>query len=215
MATPDLLQRKLAQGLKTLDLDVSESAQAAAIAYLDLIKKWNAVYNLTAVADPAQGITLHLLDSLALLPWLQGPRILDVGSGAGLPGIPLALARPDLQFVLLDRTEKKVRFMTQAVIELGLKNVEVVHARVEDYHPSAAFNTVMSRAFAQLHDMLRLSAHLCVKNGQFLCQKGARPDQELLKLPPQYDAKEVITLSIPGLDARRCLVRLVAKPDNG
>lgn len=175
------------------------------LAYLQLLAKWNSAYNLTAVRDPAEMVTRHLLDSLAIAPYLRGPRVLDIGTGPGLPGIPLAVLRSDLQFTLLDANAKKTRFVVQAVGELALKNVEVVQTRVENYRPAQKFDTLMSRAFASIADMLAGARHLCAPGGRFLAMKGVSPEEELQALPAGYDI-EVLALAVPGLDAARHVV---------
>ena len=173
------------------------------LAYVVLLEKWNRTYNLTAVRDPAEMITKHILDSLAVLPQIKGPRVLDVGTGAGLPGIPLALARPEWGFVLLDSNAKKTRFVTQACAELGLKNVEVVTTRVDKYHPEGKFDTLISRAFSAIADMLASTRHLCGQGGRFLAMKGVYPEEELKAIPAGYQVSAVQPLTIPGLGAAR------------
>ena len=175
------------------------------LAFVRLLAKWNAAYNLTAVRDPEAMIARHLLDSLVLLPYLQGPRVLDIGTGPGLPGIPLAVARPDFSFTLLDANAKKTRFVTQAVGELGLKNVEVVQSRVENYRPEQKFDTLVARAFSSIADMLKNTRHLCAPDGRFLAMKGVYPDEELAALPADFAVHEVLALKVPGLDAARHL----------
>jgi 16S rRNA (guanine527-N7)-methyltransferase len=175
------------------------------LAFVRLLAKWNAAYNLTAVRDPEEMITRHLLDSLVLLPYVQGPRVLDIGTGPGLPGIPLAVARPDCSFTLLDANAKKTRFVTQAVGELGLKNVEVVQARVENYRPVEKFDTLVARAFSSIADMLNNAQHLCAPGGRFLAMKGVYPEGELAAIPPDFAVSEVVALKVPGLDAARHL----------
>ena len=188
--------------------------QARLVAYVRLLEKWNRTYNLTAVRIPAEMIPRHLLDSLAILPYLKGPRILDIGTGAGLPGIPLALARPDLAFTLLDSNAKKTRFVTQACAELGLKNVEVVNERVEKYHPLTTFDTIVSRAFSIIADMLVASRHVCGAAGQFLAMKGVTPLEELAGMPPGYKVNGVPALVIPGLSAARHVAIIVPVDPN-
>ena len=175
------------------------------LAFVRLLAKWNAAYNLTAVRDPEEMITRHLLDSLVLLPYLQGPRVLDIGTGPGLPGIPLAIARPDCFFTLLDANAKKTRFVTQALGELGLKNVEVVQTRVENYRPVEKFDTLVARAFSSIADMLNNAQHLCAPGGRFLAMKGVYPEEELAAIPADYVVNEVVALKVPGLDAARHL----------
>ncbi len=201
------LEKRLQQGLRDLGLDLTVPARQKLLNFLGLLERWNRTYNLTAVRDPEQMVPRHLLDSLTVLPYLQGPQVLDIGTGAGLPGIPLALARPDLEFTLLDSNAKKTRFATQAVHELGLQNVVVVQERVEKFHPEKKFDTLIARAFASIPDMLAASRHLCAPRGRFLVMKGVFPQEELAAVTDGYRA-EVKALHIPGLDAARHVVIL-------
>jgi len=201
------LEKLLQQGLREMGLDLPVPVPEKLLNFLELLEKWNRTYNLTAVRDPKQMVPRHLLDSLTVLPYLQGPRVLDIGTGAGLPGIPLALARPDLEFTLLDSNAKKTRFATQALHELGLKNVAVVQERVEKFHPETKFDTLIARAFASIPDMLAASRHLCAPQGRFLVMKGVFPQEELAAVTDGYRS-EVKALRIPGLDAARHLVIL-------
>ena len=178
------------------------------LAFLHLLEKWNAAYNLTAVREPEKMVTHHVLDSLAAIPYLHGRRIVDVGAGAGIPGIPLALACPELEFVLLDSNAKKTRFITQAVNELGLTNVTVERARAEDYRPTRTFDTVISRAFASLAEMLDMTQHLGAPDGVFVAMKGIYPHDELLAVPPEFKVDRVAAVQVPGLDAQRHVVCL-------
>lgn len=203
------LEKLLRQGLQDMALDLPAPAQAKLLAFLTLLEKWNRHYNLTAVRDPEQMVPRHLLDSLTVLPYLQGTRVLDIGTGAGLPGIPLALARPDIEFTLLDSNAKKTRFATQAMHELELKNVVVVQERVEKFHPETKFDTLIARAFASIPDMLAASRRLCAAHGRFLAMKGVFPQEELAAVVDGYRA-EVRALHIPGLDAARHLVILAS-----
>jgi 16S rRNA (guanine527-N7)-methyltransferase len=174
--------------------------------YLSLLQQWNRVYNLTAIRDPEDMMLLHIEDSLAVNSYLHGNRIIDVGSGGGLPGIPLALSNPDKHFTLLDSNSKKTRFLTQVVLELKLKNVEVIHSRCEDFHPAIGFDSIISRAFASLQVMLTTTQHLLGKDGQFLAMKGIFPEQEMKEIPPGFTVLGVHRLQIKGLEAERCLV---------
>lgn len=176
--------------------------------YLELLARWNKAYNLTAVTDPRQMVTHHLLDSLAVLPWIHGSRIADVGSGAGLPGIPLAIARAQLTVVLVDTVGKKVRFQKQAILELGLSHVSAVHTRVENYRPGEPFDTVISRAFASIADFVALAGNLAAPDGRLLAMKGREPSNELKALPEAWVVEEVHEIRVPGLDAERHLVEL-------
>jgi 16S rRNA (guanine527-N7)-methyltransferase len=205
--------RLLEAGLAELGLSLSGAQREGLLAYQALLAKWNRAYNLTAVREPREMVSRHLLDSLVVVPHLSGTRLIDVGSGAGLPGVPLALACPELTVVLLDSNGKKTRFMTQAAAELGLGNVSVVHSRVEAYAPEPRFDLVISRAFASLADMLRATAHLVAAQGRFLAMKGAYPAAELEALPEGFVFEEAIRLRVPGLDAERHLISLRAGPD--
>lgn len=198
----------LAGGVERLGIALPAAAVPRLLAFIQLLQKWNQAFNLTAVRDPAQMVTRHLLDSLAVLPFLEGGRVVDVGSGAGLPGIPLALASPERRFVLLDSNGKKTRFLTQAVTELGLTNVEVVRRRAEDYRPEQGFDTVISRAFATLAATAHAAGHLCAPRGILLVMKGVYPGEELEDLPSAMGLRAVHRLEVPGLAAQRHLVCL-------
>ncbi|WP_126457157.1 16S rRNA (guanine(527)-N(7))-methyltransferase RsmG [Sulfuriflexus mobilis] len=196
------LASALAQGLHTMQCALDEDQQSALLRYLTLLEKWNKVYNLTAVRDPAQMVPQHLLDALSIRPYLAGRRILDVGTGAGLPGIPLAIAEPECEFVLLDSALKRTRFVTQTVAELGLKNVEVVQARIEDYAPKALFDTITSRAFTATGDFVAATGHLLADKGCLLAMKGKLPEEEINHLPRQWSC-EAHKLAVPGVVGER------------
>jgi len=204
------LSTLLARGLEQMNLPLPPQTQAKLLGYLALLAKWNRVYNLTAVRDPTQMVMRHLLDSLSVVPYIKGSRVLDVGTGAGLPGIPLALALPDVQFVLLDSNRKKTRFVTQAVADLGLSNVTVEACRIEDYRPGESFDTVISRAFSELVEMLTATGRLCRAGGVMLAMKGEYPAQELAGVPEGFAAATVHPLIVPGLDAKRHVVCVTA-----
>ena len=201
-------RRLLAPGLKALGIALPAGAEAALLAYVELLVRWNQAYNLTAVRDPAEMVSRHLLDSLAILPFVSGPDLADVGTGAGLPGIPLAVARPDLKFTLVDSNGKKTRFVTQAMAELKLANVTVVQARTEAWQPAAPFAQVVSRAFASLGDFARLAGGLAIPGGTLLAMKGADPKDEMGALPAGFRVVKVHPLKVPGLGAERCLVEI-------
>jgi 16S rRNA (guanine527-N7)-methyltransferase len=176
------------------------------LAFLHLLEKWNAAYNLTAVREPEKMVTHHVLDSLAVIPHLRGPRIIDIGAGAGIPGIPLALACPEYEFVLLDSNAKKTRFITQAINELGLTNAGVERARAEDYRPARLYDTVISRAFASLAEMLEMTQHLGAPHGVFVAMKGNYPEDELGAVPPSFRIDGVEPVQVPELNAQRHVV---------
>ena len=201
-------QARLDQGLQQAGVAFSEQQRERLLAYLELLQKWNKVHNLTAVRDPAEMVTLHLLDSLSVLPHIAEGRLLDVGSGAGLPGIPLAICLPQLQVTVMDASHKKASFMRQAKAELALDNLEVVCGRVEQYQPSKAFDGVISRAFSDLVEFVHLTRHLLAPNAQWLAMKGVHPYDELAHLPEDVQLHEVVPLRVPGLDAQRHLVIL-------
>lgn len=204
------LAESLAQGIAQLELDVAPEIQQKLLDYLALLHKWNKVYNLTAIRQPEQMVSNHLLDSLAVLPYLQPGRWLDVGCGAGLPGLVLALMRPQWTFTLLDSNSKKTSFVQQAVIELGLHNVKVCCARAEVWQTTEKFDGIISRAFAETAQLILLTRHLLTQGGHWLAMKGA-PEKELEKLPPDIAQEKIIPLQVPGLDAARCLVLLKMK----
>lgn len=198
---------RLRRGLETLGLSLDQDSQGRLLAYLELLHKWNKTYNLTAIREPERMLSHHLLDSLALMPHLGPEPLLDVGSGSGLPGIPLAIARPELPVTLLDGVDKKCAFMRQASIQLGLGNVTVVHARVQDWCPVERFGQIVSRAFSELAEFVALTAHLLAEGGRWLAMKGTRPDAELARLQAVH-LVQCIPLSVPGLDAERHLIIL-------
>jgi len=198
----------LAAGLAELGLDLPAAVQHKLLAFRDLLLKWNKTYNLTALRDPEQAVSHHLLDSLAILPHVGGGALLDVGSGGGLPGIPLAIARPELEVTLVDAVQKKTTFLQQVAIELGLKNVAVHHARVEEMRGQYA--QISSRAFADLARLVGLTRHLLEPGGRWLAMKGVRPDDEIAALPAGVAVAAVVPLIVPGLDAERHLLILKA-----
>ncbi len=196
----------LSKGIAGLGLDIGQATQERLLAYLMLLQKWNKVHNLTAVRDPEEMVTLHLLDSLSVLPHIGQGRLLDVGSGAGFPGIVLALTRPDLQVTTLDSVGKKASFMRQVKAELGISNLEVISGRVEVYKPEELYDMIISRAFSEMREFVRLTRHLLKDGGVWLAMKGVYPEDELAELHGLEI--DVLELNVPGLDARRHLVFL-------
>lgn len=201
-------EEKLAFGLEEMGLHLDRATQASLLNYVALIQKWNKVYNLTAVRDPLKMVTQHLLDSLAVLPHIVGRRIIDVGTGPGLPGIPLALANPALEVTLLDSNHKKTSFLRQVCLELGLINATVVCERVEAWRPEEKYDVVISRAFSDLAEFASLARHLCNDTGRMLAMKGIYPHEELVQLPAIVALLGVEPLKVPGLNAERHLVLL-------
>ena len=200
---------ELQQGLSQLKLELSDAQIDLLDRYLALLAKWNQTYNLTAVREEKRMVSYHLLDSLSLVPHLDGgDRLLDVGSGGGMPGIPAAIARPDLQVVLLDSNHKKTTFLRQVVVELGLPNVQVMTERVEAYQPEQKFDRITSRAFSELAEFVKLTRHLLADHGQYVAMKGVYPYEEIALLPQGTVVSEVLPVTVPGLDAERHLVRM-------
>jgi len=202
MSSADGLER----GLSALGLKLRADELAKFERYLDLLEKWNRVYNLTAIRSRERMVTHHLLDSLAILPYVKGPRVLDVGSGAGLPGIPLAIANPDLRVTVLDSNHKKTAVLHQAVAELGLKNAAVEAERVESWRTSARFETIVSRAFSELGEFVAASDRLLAPGGIIAAMKGVHPGEEIERMPGGFQVVNVVKLTVPGLDAERHLV---------
>jgi len=211
MSDREPLRQRLLAGLKTLKLELDASTIEQLLDYVDLLMRWNAAYNLTAVRDAGEMVTRHLLDSLAVLPFVAGRSLVDLGTGAGLPGIPLALARPDLEVCLVDSNGKKTRFLREAVRQLRLKRTRVEESRVEAVR--GEFDCVSARAFATLDDMLTLGGHLLAADGRWLALKGRFPQDELDKLPAGFSIDAVHRLDVPGLDAERHLVIIKRKLD--
>ena len=202
---------RILTGASTLGLELSANAVERMASHLRLIEKWNRVHNLTAVREPEQMVTLHVLDSLSLLPHLgAAASVVDVGTGPGFPGIPLAIARPDIRVTLLDSSHKKCTFLEQARTELGLANVEVVCERVEQWKPAQRYDAVVSRAFAELTDFVAQASHLAAPGGRFLAMKGVYPYDEIARVPTSHKVAQVVELKVPSLDAKRHLVLIEA-----
>ena len=204
-------KQQLQQGLQTLELSLSTAQQLLLLEYVALLKKWNSTYNLTALRDEATMISHHELDSLTLLPYIENAQtLMDVGSGGGMPGIPTAICRPDLQITLLDSNTKKTTFLQQAVIELGLNNVTVASGRVEAMHDKKV-DVVTSRAFAELGDFIALTKHLLNKNGYWAAMKGVYPYEELEHVPSGIEVINVDKIDVPMLHAERHMVLMRPK----
>jgi 16S rRNA (guanine527-N7)-methyltransferase len=211
---PDLdteLANSLNSGVAELGISLSEQQQRLLLQYLELLVKWNRAYNLTAIREPAKMVSRHLLDSLAIAKHLRGQRVLDVGTGAGLPGIPLAIVFPDREFHLLDSNGKKTRFLFQVKTDLGLDNISVHNARVESFTPIEQFDVVLSRAFASLLDMVSDCRHLLCGGGHFLAMKGNYPEQELLAIESVCQVESVSSIAVPGLSEQRHLVAMTCR----
>ncbi len=200
------LQAALEAGLEALGLVIAPSRQELLLTYVKLITKWNAVYNLSAIRNEPEMLSHHVLDALAIVPYLPAGRLLDVGSGAGLPGIPVAIADADRSVALLDSNRKKAAFLQQAVIELGLKNATVHAARAETWRPDQAFDVITSRAFAELAEFVSRTQHLLAESGVFAAMKGANARAEIERLPKGFKVRSIERLAVPGVNAERHLV---------
>jgi len=201
------LAQVLANGVTGLKLDLTEAQQEKLLDYLALLNKWNHVYNLTAVRDPMEMMTLHVLDSLAAVAAFEGVRnVLDVGAGGGLPGMVLAISRPDMKVSMIDTVHKKTAFLTQVKAELELRNVTVYTKKVQDLQVKTPFDVITSRAFADLSDFVNWSGHLLAEGGRFIALKGTAPAEERERLPAPWAVSELRALQVPGLDAERHLV---------
>ena len=210
MSSQNSLRERISSGAQTLAVALNDQQLDLLTQYVELLAKWNKAYNLTAIRDPFQMVTRHILDSLSIAPYVKSKKILDVGSGPGLPGIPLAIIYPDKEISTLDSNGKKTRFMTQAKLELGLKNLTVVNSRVELYQPDSLFDEVTSRAFSSLVDMVQGTKHLLSKSGVYLAMKGLYPEGELNELTEQTNSElvESISLQVPGSEGERHLMIL-------
>ncbi len=201
----------LESGLEELGLTCSSAQQDQLLAYLDLLKRWNKTYNLTSIRDSRSMLTRHLLDSLAIASYLDGSRFIDVGAGAGLPGVPLAITCPERTFDLLDSNGKKTRFLFQVRIELGLSNILELNKRVENYHPVDAYDGILSRGFAGLSAMIHQTRHALRDGGRFYAMKGKLSSREISALPEGFELEAVEKLVIPGLDEDRHLIIIQRK----
>ena len=199
---------QLRRGLDAMGLALDSDCQERLLAYLTLLARWNRRYNLTAIREPEAMVTRHLLDSLSLIPFLREGSMIDVGSGAGLPGVPIALAQPGRSVTLLDSNGKKTRFLDHLKLTLEMPQLTVVKARCEDYRPARPFDLLTSRAFAALGDMIAGCQHLLAPDGEYLAMKGTHPQEEIDDLPSSVRLIAVEPVEVPGLDEARCIVRM-------
>jgi 16S rRNA (guanine527-N7)-methyltransferase len=203
-------QQELELGIKSLGLNCSSQQIEQLLAYLEMLQRWNKAYNLTAIREPIQMVRLHLLDSLAIHPYIQGVKnIIDVGTGPGLPGIPLAILNPDIHFTLLDSNGKKTRFLFQAINDLSLANAREINHRVEKYQSEQSFDIVISRAFSSISDMLAQCDHLVSDSGCFLAMKGKKPDSELSQITKGYKVVDLSQINVPQVDSERHLIKII------
>ncbi|MDE1198312.1 MAG: 16S rRNA (guanine(527)-N(7))-methyltransferase RsmG [Pseudomonas sp.] len=207
MVTPQHAE-ELTLGARELGVDLTEAQHEKLLGYLALLIKWNKAYNLTAVRDPDEMVSRHLLDSLSVVPFIEGERQLDVGSGGGMPGIPLAILFPDMKVTCLDSNGKKTRFLTQVKLELKLDNLEVIHSRAEAFKPQVPFTGIISRAFSSLEDFTQWTRHMGDKETRWLAMKGLHPADELVALPADFHLESAQALAVPGCQGQRHLLIL-------
>ncbi len=204
----DVLKARLVAGAQELGIALDGVQAAALMSLIVELREWNTRVNLTAITEPTDMVDKHLLDSLSIQPHLHGKRIADIGTGAGFPGLPLAIVNPRRFFTLIEATGKKVQFVRHAIEALGIENVEVVQARSETWRPRPAFDCVIARALGKLADFVRVAGHLCARDGRMLAMKGRHPTAEMDELPRGWRVRALHDLSVPGLAAARCVVEL-------
>ena len=205
------LKQQLVHYLKQAEMDITEQQQQQLLGLVAMLNKWNKAYNLTSVRDPMQMLVRHIMDSIVVSKHLKGQRFIDVGTGPGLPGLPLAIINPDKEFVLLDSLGKRIRFQKQVQFELGIRNVTSVESRVEAYQDESGFDGVLSRAFASIQDMLNWCHHLPKSDGVFYALKGQLADDEMAQIPQGFQLLETIELTVPDLDEQRHLLKIIKK----
>ncbi|MBI4754778.1 MAG: 16S rRNA (guanine(527)-N(7))-methyltransferase RsmG [Betaproteobacteria bacterium] len=203
--------QRLDSGLAALALDLGPAARQRLLTYTELLLKWNRVYSLTAICHPGRIVTHHLLDSLAVLPHVREPRLADIGSGAGLPGIPLAIANPDLSVILVEANQKKCAFLEQARIDLELGNLTIVRERIEHWRPPDPLPAAISRAFSELSVFAEHARHVLAPGGVLYAMKGQRPVEEMKVLPAHLHVARIVDLRVPGIDAARCLLTITTE----
>lgn len=208
----DTPREVLTAGLRELGLELAPGQVGQLLALTELVREWNEKFNLTAIKEPVAMVHKHLLDSLTVAPFVAGATLIDVGSGAGFPGLPLAIANPSLTVTLVDSTAKKVRFLQHAIAALALARVAAVHARAEAFRPAVPAATVVSRALGSLSEFVRVAGHLCARGGRLLAMKGKDPKDEVAALPKAWRVERIERLKVPGLDDERHLVILAARP---
>jgi 16S rRNA (guanine527-N7)-methyltransferase len=206
------VEQRLTEGAMALNLAVDPEGINKLAKFVGLLAKWSRVYNLTSVRRPKDIVCRHILDSLAIVPYLEGQHVLDLGTGAGLPGIPLAAVRPDITVTLLDSNAKKLRFVRHVMAELKMDNIRVRHCKMEDYRPVQPFDTVVCRAFSSLADIVRHASDVCTEDGQILAMKGVYPLAEIEELDDPDWVEEVVSVTVPGLDAQRHIV-ILSQPE--
>lgn len=199
----------LNRALSDNQLSLTEETKQKLVQYLELMLTWNRVFNLTAITDPKEMVYLHLIDSLLVAPYLHGTQLLDIGTGAGLPGIPLAILHPEHHWTLLDKNNKKTRFLTQTVATLGLKNVTVAHTRGEDFQPPHRFDSILSRAFGTLRLFVETTAHSLADEGMLIAMKGKYPQDELNEVPDTFKVIDIIPVTMQGMAIERHIIRLM------
>jgi 16S rRNA (guanine527-N7)-methyltransferase len=200
------LERQLERGIAALGLEMGQDQRVKLLQHIEILEKWNKVHSLTAIRDPGRAVSAHVLDSLAVVPYLSGSRVLDAGSGAGFPGIPVAIAKPGVEVQLLDSNHKKHAFLKQAIAELGLRNAGTECERLESWRPAALFDCIVSRALAEVAELIALTAHLLAPGGVVAAMKGVHPFEEIERIPPDFRVRQVHALAVPGLGAERHLV---------
>jgi len=211
---PEKCRDILCKGINSLGLSCDQQQQNELLSYIALLNKWNKAYNLTAIRDPEAMIVRHLLDSLSVSTYLEGENIIDVGTGPGIPGIPLAIIYPNRRFTLLDSNGKKSRFINQAKQSLAMKNINVIQNRVEEYQPEETFDCIVSRAFTSLQQMVQKSGHLIDETGIIQAMKGTYPEPEQQPLPALWKIEKIIKLTVPELDEQRHLVNIKRLENN-